>query len=49
MLVREFWELGCRPGDYFTYCLFTFRGPGIHDTIRGIQRRRSSSTTNRRT
>jgi phenylacetate-CoA ligase len=36
MLVREFWELGCRPGDYFTYCLFTFRGPGIHDTIRGV-------------
>jgi phenylacetate-CoA ligase len=36
MLVREFWELGCRPGDFFTYCLFTFRGPGIHDTIRGI-------------
>jgi phenylacetate-CoA ligase len=36
MLVREFWELGCRPGDYFTECLFTFRGPGIHDTIRGI-------------
>jgi phenylacetate-CoA ligase len=36
MLVREFWELGCRPDDYFTYCLFTFRGPGIHDTIRGI-------------
>src|SRR5262245_62700976 len=34
MLVREFWELGCRPGDTFTYCLFTFRGPGIHDTIR---------------
>src|SRR5712691_2926160 len=22
MLVREFWELGCRPADYFTYCLF---------------------------
>lgn len=36
MLVREFWELGCRPGDYFTECLFTFRGPGIHDTMRGI-------------
>ena len=36
MLVREFWELGCRPGDYFTHMLFTFRGPGIHDTIRGI-------------
>jgi phenylacetate-CoA ligase len=36
MLVREFWELGSRPGDYFTYCLFTFRGPGIHDTIRGV-------------
>jgi phenylacetate-CoA ligase len=36
MLVREFWETGCRPGDYFTYMLFTFRGPGIHDTIRGI-------------
>jgi phenylacetate-CoA ligase len=36
MLVREFWELGCRPGDHFTECLFTFRGPGIHDTIRGI-------------
>lgn len=36
MLVREFWELGCRPGDHFMHCLFTFRGPGIHDTIRGI-------------
>ena len=36
MLVREFWELGSRPGDYFTYSLFTFRGPGIHDTIRGV-------------
>jgi phenylacetate-CoA ligase len=36
MLVREFWELGCRPGDHFLHCLFTFRGPGIHDTIRGI-------------
>ena len=35
-LVREFWELGCRPGDHFMHCLFTFRGPGIHDTIRGI-------------
>jgi phenylacetate-CoA ligase len=36
MLVREFWELGARPGDHFMHCLFTFRGPGIHDTIRGI-------------
>ncbi len=36
MLVREFWELGCRPGDHFLHCLFTFRGPSIHDTIRGI-------------
>lgn len=36
MLVREFWEGGCRPGDYFVEALFTFRGPGIHDTIRGI-------------
>jgi phenylacetate-CoA ligase len=36
MLVREFWELGSRPGDHFMHCLFTFRGPGIHDTIRGI-------------
>ncbi len=36
MLVREFWELGARPGDYFLHCLFTFRGPSIHDTIRGI-------------
>jgi phenylacetate-CoA ligase len=36
MLVREFWELGARPGDHFTYMLFTFRGPGIHDTIRGV-------------
>lgn len=35
-LVREFWELGCRPGDHFLHCLFTFRGPGIHDTVRGI-------------
>jgi phenylacetate-CoA ligase len=36
MLVREYWELGCRPGDHFMHCLFTFRGPGVHDTIRGI-------------
>jgi phenylacetate-CoA ligase len=36
MLTREFWELGSRPGDHFTHMLFTFRGPGIHDTIRGI-------------
>jgi phenylacetate-CoA ligase len=36
MLVRDFWELGCRPGDYFTYMLFTFRGPSLHDTIRGV-------------
>ena len=36
MLAREFWELGGRPGDHFTHMLFTFRGPGIHDTIRGI-------------
>lgn len=36
MLVREFWELGARPGDHFMHCLFTFRGPSIHDTIRGI-------------
>jgi len=36
MLVREFWELGARPGDHFLHCLFTFRGPSIHDTIRGI-------------
>ncbi len=35
-LVREFWELGTRPGDHFLHCLFTFRGPGIHDTIRGV-------------
>ena len=33
--MREFWELGCRPGDHFLHCLFTFRGPGIHDTVRG--------------
>src|SRR5437879_4264812 len=36
MLTREFWEIGGRPGDYFTYMLFTFRGPAIHDTNRGI-------------
>jgi phenylacetate-CoA ligase len=36
MLVREYWELGTRPGDHFMHCLFTFRGPGVHDTIRGI-------------
>jgi phenylacetate-CoA ligase len=36
MLTREFWEIGSRPGDYFTHMLFTFRGPAIHDTIRGI-------------
>jgi phenylacetate-CoA ligase len=36
MLVREFWEMGARPGDHFMHCLFTFRGPGVHDTIRGV-------------
>lgn len=36
MLVREFWEMGARPGDHFLHCLFTFRGPAVHDTIRGI-------------
>jgi len=36
MLVREFWEVGTRPGDHFMHCLFTFRGPGIPETIRGI-------------
>jgi phenylacetate-CoA ligase len=36
ILTREFWEMGCRPGDYFTHCLFTYRGPGIHHTIRAI-------------
>ena len=36
MLVREFWELGARPGDHFLHCMFTFRGPSIHDTVRGI-------------
>ena len=35
-LVREFWELGCRPGDHFMHCLFTFRGPTVHETVRGI-------------
>jgi phenylacetate-CoA ligase len=25
-LTREFWEMGVRPGDYFTCILFTFRG-----------------------
>jgi phenylacetate-CoA ligase len=24
---RDFWEMGVRPGDYFTGMLFTFRGP----------------------
>jgi len=28
-LVREFYELGTRPGDYFTFMLFTFRGPSF--------------------
>jgi phenylacetate-CoA ligase len=36
ILVREFWEMGVRPGDFFTYALFTFRGPGIHHTVRGV-------------
>ncbi len=36
ILTREFWEMGCRPGDYFVEMLFTYRGPGIHHTIRGI-------------
>jgi phenylacetate-CoA ligase len=36
ILTREFWEMGCRPGDYFVEMLFTYRGPGIHQTIRGI-------------
>jgi phenylacetate-CoA ligase len=28
-LVREFYEMGTRPGDYFTFMLFTFRGPSF--------------------
>src|SRR3954447_21610990 len=36
MLAREFWELGVRPGDHFVEMLFTYRGPAIHWTIRGI-------------
>jgi phenylacetate-CoA ligase len=36
ILTREFWEMGCRPGDHFVEMLFTYRGPGIHHTIRGI-------------
>ena len=36
ILAREFWELGVRPGDYFVYMLFTYRGPAIHWTMRGI-------------
>jgi phenylacetate-CoA ligase len=36
ILTRDFWELGVRPGDSFTQMLFTYRGPAIHDTIRGI-------------
>jgi phenylacetate-CoA ligase len=36
ILAREFWELGVRPGDHFVEMLFTYRGPAIHWTIRGI-------------
>jgi phenylacetate-CoA ligase len=36
ILTREFWEMGVRPGDSFTHMLFTYRGPGIHHTIRGV-------------
>jgi phenylacetate-CoA ligase len=25
-LLREFWHIGARPGDYITYMMFTFRG-----------------------
>jgi phenylacetate-CoA ligase len=28
-LVREFYEFGTRPGDYFVFMLFTFRGPSF--------------------
>lgn len=36
ILAREFWELGVRPGDHFVEMLFTYRGPAIHWTMRGI-------------
>jgi len=36
ILAREFWELGVRPGDYFVEMLFTYRGPAIHWTMRGM-------------
>lgn len=36
ILAREFWELGVRPGDCFVEMLFTYRGPAIHWTMRGI-------------
>jgi phenylacetate-CoA ligase len=36
ILAREFWEMGVRPGDTFVEMLFTYRGPAIHWTIRGI-------------
>jgi phenylacetate-CoA ligase len=36
MLAREFWELGVRPGDTFVEMLFTYRGPAIHWTMRGM-------------
>ena len=36
ILAREFWELGVRPGDAFVEMLFTYRGPAIHWTMRGI-------------
>lgn len=33
---RDWWEMGIRPGDYFAYFLFTFRGDGMIDNLRRL-------------
>jgi phenylacetate-CoA ligase len=36
ILARDFWAAGVRPGDHMVEMLFTYRGPAVHETIRGI-------------
>ncbi|MDB5715836.1 MAG: phenylacetate--CoA ligase family protein [Sphingomonadales bacterium] len=34
-ILREFWQVGARPGDYVTYMMFTFRGGVSRTTFLG--------------
>ncbi|MGE0386546.1 MAG: phenylacetate--CoA ligase family protein [Gammaproteobacteria bacterium] len=36
VMMRDFWESGVRPGDHLSVVLFTFRGAGTNETVRGM-------------